>query len=63
MSIGEEVPNIEFQSNKWNKYAPYNMQIKDCTPARLLFFWTYFLRLTLLFAWNLQVCGWLANRL
>jgi hypothetical protein len=38
MSIGEEIPNIEFLSNKWNKYASYNMKIKDCAPARLLFF-------------------------
>jgi hypothetical protein len=37
MYIGEEIPNIEFQSNKWNKYASYNMKIKDCS-ARLLFF-------------------------
>jgi hypothetical protein len=28
MSIGEEIPIIEFQSNKWNKYASYNMKIK-----------------------------------
>jgi hypothetical protein len=38
MSIGEEIPIIEFQSNKLNKYASYNMKIKDCAPARLLSF-------------------------